>query len=395
MAEAAGCGLRLAVAVLCLAWALSDCLTASPAFAQDAENTASQAPGLDDLSRLPPELRQPLAKAYAPEDLQATLPEDLKREPIDLPQPWIPPDWLGRIVEIMFWLLIGVAALLALFYLGREVPAWLSRQRQLKAGATAMVQGSPLAADGQLLDALGRADRLAAEGQFAEALHLLLLHSIDYLKRHLGARLRSVEHGAGDSAAVALAGRRPESPWAPSSTPRSSAISAAGRSMAASMPPAAGIIRPSPSAGRRHERLDLLRPHAGMAAGHRHRLLRRHDAAVHLRQRAVPHELDPAQHLFEVGDRPSGLGAAAAEHGQAGADQPQQLREEVPWRPADPGRARHRRRRAAADRRAAAGRTRAGGAAEIQRESVAAEQQLGRVPSTAFARTTSPKCCGR
>ena len=50
-----------------------------------------------------------------------------------------------------------------------------------------MVQGSPLAADGQLLDALGHADRLAAEGQFAEALHLLLLHSIDYLKRHLGA----------------------------------------------------------------------------------------------------------------------------------------------------------------------------------------------------------------
>jgi hypothetical protein len=186
MAEAAGCGLRLAVAVLCLAWALSDCLTASPVFAQDAENTKSQAPGLDDLSRLPPELRQPLAKAYAPEDLQATLPEDLKREPIDLPQPWIPPDWLGRIVEIMFWLLIGVAALLALFYLGREVPAWLSRNRQLKAGATAMVQGSPLAADGQLLDALGRADRLAAEGEFAEALHLLLLHSIDYLKRHLG-----------------------------------------------------------------------------------------------------------------------------------------------------------------------------------------------------------------
>ena len=157
-------------------------------------------------------MREPLAKAYAPEDLQTTLPEDLKREPIDLPQLWIPPDWLARIVEIMFWLLIGVGALLALFYLGREVPAWLGRQRQLKAGATTMVQGSPLAADGQLLDALGRADRLAAEGQFAEALHLLLLHSIDYLKRHLGARLRSVEHGAGDSAAVALAGRRPELP---------------------------------------------------------------------------------------------------------------------------------------------------------------------------------------
>ncbi|HEX6092172.1 MAG TPA: DUF4129 domain-containing protein, partial [Dongiaceae bacterium] len=83
-------------------------------------------------------------------------------------------------------LLIGVGALLAVFYLGREVPAWLGRRRQLKAGVAPMVQGSPAAADSQLLDALGRADRLAAEGQFAEALHLLLLHSIDYLKRHLG-----------------------------------------------------------------------------------------------------------------------------------------------------------------------------------------------------------------
>lgn len=186
MAEAAGRGLRLLLAVLCFAWGLSACLTTSVALAQEAENAASEAPDLENLSRLPPELREPVAKAYAPEDLQTTLPEDLKREPIDLPQRWIPPDWLASIIQIMFWLLIGVAALLALFYLGREVPVWLGRKRQLKAGATAMVQGSPLAADGQLLDALGRADQLAAEGQFAEALHLLLLHSIDYLKRHLG-----------------------------------------------------------------------------------------------------------------------------------------------------------------------------------------------------------------
>ncbi|HEX6092224.1 MAG TPA: DUF4129 domain-containing protein [Dongiaceae bacterium] len=186
MAEAAGRGLRLSLAVWCLAWGLSDCLTASIAQAQEAEKSADKAPDLEDLSRLPPDLREPLAKAYAPEDLQATLPEDRKIEPIDLPRGWNPPDWLARIVEFMFWLLIGVGALLAVFYLGREVPAWLGRRRQLKAGAAPMVQGSPAAADSQLLDALGRADRLAAEGQFADALHLLLLHSIDYLKRHLG-----------------------------------------------------------------------------------------------------------------------------------------------------------------------------------------------------------------
>ncbi len=186
MAEAAGRGLRLSLAALCLAWVLSDGLTVSAVQAQEAENAARKAADLEDLSRLPPELREPLAKAYAPEDLQTMLPEDLKLEPIDMPQLWDPPEWLGRIVEIMFWLLIGVGVLLAVFYLGREIPAWLGRRRQLNAGATPMAQGSPLAADSQLLDALGRADQLAAEGQFAEALHLLLLHSIDYLKRHLG-----------------------------------------------------------------------------------------------------------------------------------------------------------------------------------------------------------------
>jgi Domain of unknown function (DUF4129) len=171
MAEAAGRGLRLSLAVLCLAWGPSAGLTASAAQAQEAENAAAKAPDLEDLSRLPPELREPLARAYAPEDLQTVLPEDLKIEPIDMPQLWKPPEWLARIVEIMFWLLIGVGVL---------------RRHQLKTGAVPMVQGSPLAADSQLLDALGRADRLAAEGQFAEALHLLLLHSIDYLRRHLG-----------------------------------------------------------------------------------------------------------------------------------------------------------------------------------------------------------------
>lgn len=186
MADAAGRGLRLSLAVLCLVWGPADCLTTSAVLAQEAESAASKAPDLGNLSRLPPELREPLAKAYAPEDLQTALPEDLKLDQIDMPQLWKPPEWLARIVEVLFWLLIGVGVLLAVFYLGREVPAWLGRRRQLKTGATPMVQGSPLAADSQLLDALGRADRLAEEGQFAEALHLLLLHSIDYLKRHLG-----------------------------------------------------------------------------------------------------------------------------------------------------------------------------------------------------------------
>jgi hypothetical protein len=176
----------LLLGALLLACVLSDGLTVPIAAAQDSAATPGAEGDLGDLSRLPEELREPLAKAYAPKDLQSALPEDLKIEPPDLPNLWDPPDWLGIVVKIMFWLTIGVLALLALFYLGREVPVWLGRRRQVKAGAPSIAQGMPVAVDGQLLDALDRADRLAAEGEFAEALHLLLLHSIDYLKRHLG-----------------------------------------------------------------------------------------------------------------------------------------------------------------------------------------------------------------
>lgn len=166
---------------------LSACLTVTAAMAQEVEDSLSDAYDSGDLQQdLPPELREQLAKTYAPEDLQQTLPAEQEDEPMRRREGWNPPDWVGQIVTIMFWLLIGVAVLLAIFYLGRELPAWLGRRRQLKTGAVPMVQGMPVAVDSQLLDALQRADRLASEGQFAEALHLLLLHSFDYLKRHLG-----------------------------------------------------------------------------------------------------------------------------------------------------------------------------------------------------------------
>jgi hypothetical protein len=188
----------LAVAAFLLIWSapglprgdgscrLSDCLTIAAA-AQDVDKAVTDAYDSGDLQTdLPPELRQGLDRTYEQKDLQENLPAEKKDEPIVLPEPWDPPAWLAYILRAMFWLLIGVAVLLAIFYLGREIPVWLGRRRQTKAGKAAMVQGTPVTIDSQLLDALGRADRLAAEGQFAEALHLLLLHSIDYLKRHLG-----------------------------------------------------------------------------------------------------------------------------------------------------------------------------------------------------------------
>ncbi|HEY7689001.1 MAG TPA: DUF4129 domain-containing protein [Dongiaceae bacterium] len=166
---------------------LSDCLTVPQAGAQDVDDAVKEAYDSGDLQKdLPRELRQQLDRAYSEQDLQRDLPAEERQDPIRFSPGWNPPDWVGVIVKIMFWLLIGVLVLLAVFYLGREIPVWLGRRRQVKSGATAMTQGTPVAMDSQLLDALERADRLAADGQFAEALHLLLLHSFDYLKRHLG-----------------------------------------------------------------------------------------------------------------------------------------------------------------------------------------------------------------
>jgi hypothetical protein len=188
----------LAIAAFLLAWSapalsggehgcrLSDCLTIAAA-AQDVDKAVTDAYDSGDLQTdLPPELRRDLDKTYEQKDLQENLPAEKEDEPLVLPKPWDPPWLLAVIFKAMFWLLIGVLVLLAIFYLGREIPVWLGRRRQTKATKAAMVEGKAVAMDSQLLDALGQADRLAAEGQFAEALHLLLLHSIDYLKRHLG-----------------------------------------------------------------------------------------------------------------------------------------------------------------------------------------------------------------
>jgi hypothetical protein len=136
---------------------------------------------------MPEETRAALRDANAAGDLQQELPGPLELpDDMALLEFWMPPDWLGRMVEIVLWGLVGIAAALAVFFLAREVPYWLSQRRKKQAGAPPMVQGVPATVDGRLADALAEADRLAAAGAYAEALHLLLLHSLDYLKRHLG-----------------------------------------------------------------------------------------------------------------------------------------------------------------------------------------------------------------
>ncbi|KHK89712.1 hypothetical protein LK12_20910 [Novosphingobium malaysiense] len=123
---------------------------------------------------------------------------DIQFAPLPSPKaPPIPqtPEWLqavSRALEAIFapigrllgmswpvfqWLLIGMAVLLLLFLvwrlLGPAVEAW-HRRRQDKEGET----GHWAPSRDQAVALLEEADRLAAEGRFAEATHLLLQRSV-------------------------------------------------------------------------------------------------------------------------------------------------------------------------------------------------------------------------
>ena len=104
------------------------------------------------------------------------------------PDPVEIPGWmraLGRVLEAaapvlqyVFWAaLVGVAAAI-LFYVGREiVQRRRGDQKPVTLPAREPLDVRPAAA--QALALLEDADRLAAEGRFEEAAHLLLLRSVD------------------------------------------------------------------------------------------------------------------------------------------------------------------------------------------------------------------------
>jgi len=117
---------------------------------------------------------------------------DLKEIPIPPRRP--PPDWLANLLEgfaslfrgaapvmqALFWGLVALAVLGLLFLILRELGAldWAFRKRK---ASPPVVQYRPEAEVAQTL--LADADALAAEGRFAEAVHVLLLRSIEDMRR--------------------------------------------------------------------------------------------------------------------------------------------------------------------------------------------------------------------
>ncbi|QUD90778.1 hypothetical protein KCG34_13880 [Phenylobacterium montanum] len=104
-----------------------------------------------------------------------------------------PPGWLlaflrwlkhmGPELKWVFWAGLAFLACLILYLVLREVIGlrWPGRRRKAKPAAAAPDDWRPSAARARTL--LEDADRLAAEGRFAEAVHLILFRSIEDIDR--------------------------------------------------------------------------------------------------------------------------------------------------------------------------------------------------------------------
>ena len=118
--------------------------------------------------------------------------EDIQFEPVELPEAPAPPDWLGKLIEFLGdlfeplaellglswptfkWILLGIAVLLLAWLLWRLL-APVARIR-LARKRTPEEEWVPERAEALAL--LEDADRLAAEGNYDEATHLLLQRSV-------------------------------------------------------------------------------------------------------------------------------------------------------------------------------------------------------------------------
>jgi hypothetical protein len=84
---------------------------------------------------------------------------------------------LQPVFEFLFWVGLGILALLVLFFIAREIIRLRNRDRKSAEGADNLPDWRPPIARARAL--LADADGLAAQGRFAEAVHLLLFRSID------------------------------------------------------------------------------------------------------------------------------------------------------------------------------------------------------------------------
>ena len=137
----------------------------------------------------PPALPPPAALADAHHKLLAHKDLQFDFDRVPPPPPVHVPGWLRALgqlfqaaapaFQIIFWVGVGAVVLLILFLIGRELGFVRFGKRQTV--GTVDFQYRPDAETARAL--LADADALAAEGRFAEAVHVLLQRSVEDLRR--------------------------------------------------------------------------------------------------------------------------------------------------------------------------------------------------------------------
>jgi hypothetical protein len=111
------------------------------------------------------ELRERAAAILRDGGSQTTLPGEPRA--LDLPL-----GWLDVVLRVLFWGTLAALAVLA--------AVWLARRLRRATAAVALEAGAPAA---PVSSPIASAEALAAEGRFAEAIHALLLETLDALSR--------------------------------------------------------------------------------------------------------------------------------------------------------------------------------------------------------------------
>lgn len=134
---------------------------------------------------MPGSIGEALDRVYASGRYQTEMPQEeppLQFEPLEIP------DIVKEIIRIVFIAAFVVGGLLLLFYIVNALPSLAAtlRRRSAEPGESAVASAVD-DADRERLDvALAEADRLARQGAYGAALHLLLLYCLNELRRRFG-----------------------------------------------------------------------------------------------------------------------------------------------------------------------------------------------------------------
>jgi hypothetical protein len=124
-------------------------------------------------------------RVYGARDYQTEMPQE---QPVETFQPLVIPDIVKEIIRIVFITLLVVGGVLLLFFLVNALPTLRERLKRRAAGDEP-IGATPIASDAdreRLEVALAEADRLARQGAYGEALHLLLLYCLNEMRRRFG-----------------------------------------------------------------------------------------------------------------------------------------------------------------------------------------------------------------